>query len=347
MESPAQAAFLDAARRCGFELAGVAPAAPVDDYPVYQQWLGDGMAGQMGYLGRSRAALRADPRALLPSARSVLCLGKLYKTRNQPPEKPGPLLSNYASGEKDYHDVVRIGLERLVGLLQDSWGAFEYRICVDTAPLLERSLARAAGLGWIGRNTCLIHEPTGSWYFLGEILVSVDLDPGVPPPNRCGSCTRCIDACPTQALVPSPHHPSRFVLDARLCISYLTIELRGDIPESLRPALGAHLFGCDICQEVCPWNRRAPASVEPGFQPAPAGLNWEEWAALTEAEFRRRFRSTPLWRARYRGLLRNLAVTLGNSGDARSRPALERLAAHPDPAVASHARWGLSRLPFA
>jgi epoxyqueuosine reductase len=236
-------------------------------------------------------------------------------------------------------------LEALTERLKRDFGAFQHRICVDTAPVLERSLAREAGLGWIGKNTCLINEGTGSWYFLGELLTSLDLAPDSPPPDRCGTCTRCIEACPTQALVAAPGETGRYRLDARRCISYLTIELKGEIPEELRTGAGVHVFGCDICQEVCPWNRKAPGTTEAAFQPANAGLDWEQWASMTEEEFRRRFRATPLWRTRYRGLLRNVAVALGNSGRASHRGILEALAADADEQVASHARWALSRLP--
>jgi epoxyqueuosine reductase len=333
--------FYDFARRGGFELAGIAPALPTADYPIYQQWVTDGMAGSMEYLADHRAAPRADPRLLLPSARSVLCVGKLYKTNNLPIESQQGRVSSYAWGSGDYHEVVRGGLERLVAQLQAAWGPFDFKICVDTAPLLERSLARAAGLGWIGRNTCLINQQSGSWYFLGEVLVSVDLPPDAPPPDRCGTCTRCIDACPTQAIIPGGEG---YILDARRCISYHTIELRGSIPEEFRPAQGAHIFGCDICQDVCPWNRRAPSSAEPAFQPRHAAPELDELAAMSGEEFRVWFRRTPLWRTKWRGLLRNVAVAMGNSGLTRFRPALERLAAHEDSLVAEHARWALRRL---
>jgi epoxyqueuosine reductase len=181
--------------------------------------------------------------------------------------------------------------------------AFDYKICVDTAPLLERSFARLAGLGWIGKNTCLINEPLGSWFFLGEIITSLDLDPGSPPPDRCGSCTRCIEACPTQALVPAG---DGWTLDARRCISYLTIELRGPIPEELHAGIGDHVFGCDICQDVCPWNARAPVTEDPDF--ARTVIPIAELAQLTPEEFRQRFKDSPIARATYSGLMRNVAI---------------------------------------
>lgn len=336
LRTPQRADFAAAAQRAGFALWGVAPAAPVEDFPVYEQWVADGMAGPMGYLADHRAALRADPRTLLPSAQSVLCVGRLYNTEGP----ANPAISRYAWGSEDYHDVLRRALQALVDELLSLWGSFDYKICVDTAPVLERSLARQAGLGWIGRNTCLINQPAGSWFFLGEVLVSVPLPPDSPPAERCGTCRRCIDACPTAALVPDGSGGWR--LDARACISTWTIEQRGILPESDREATGSHLFGCDICQEVCPWNRRAPFTDEPEFQPQDADP--AELAAISPDEFRARFRRTPLWRTRYAGLLRNVATVLGNSGDRRHVEALQRLAEHDDEAVRTHAQWALRRL---
>ena len=184
---------------------------------------------------------------------------------------------------------------------------FDWKICVDTAPLLERTFARLAGLGWIGKNTCLINEPLGSWFFLGEIVTSLDLEPASPPPDRCGSCTRCIEACPTDAFVPEG---DGWTLDARRCISYLTIELRGPIPEELHAGMGDHVFGCDICQDVCPWNSRAPVTDDPDF--AGLAISLEQLAQLSPEEFRQRFKHTPVARAKYTGLLRNVAVAMSN-----------------------------------
>jgi epoxyqueuosine reductase len=224
---------------------------------------------------------------------------------------------------------MRADLDRVVAHLQ-AIEPFESKICVDTAPLLERSFARLAGLGWIGKNTCLINEPRGSWFFLGEILTSLALEPDTPAPDRCGTCRRCIDACPTGAIAEAG-----YTLDARRCISYFNIELRGAIPNEYRAAMGARVFGCDICQDVCPWNSSDPALAGPPL---------EELARLTADEFRERFGSTPVSRAKHSGFLRNVAVAMGNLGLTRFLEPLEELAANPDPVVSEHARWALQQL---
>jgi epoxyqueuosine reductase len=333
---------------CGFELAGVARAASAPNFTRYQEWVAAGFAGQMGYLSDHRAALRDDARKLLPSARSVICVGKVYNapapysTRFEEPERAW--IARYAWGD-DYHDVVRRGLERLDAMLRDRAShvraSYESRICVDTAPLLERSYARAAGLGWIGKNTCLINQQAGSWFFLGELLTSFEIEPDSPPPARCGSCTRCIDACPTAAIVPAG---DGFALDARRCISYFTIELRSAIPEAWRGAMGRQIFGCDICQDVCPWNRRAAVTNDVEFAPREFAPPLEKLAALSESEFRAMFRGSPVTRARYAGFLRNVAVAMGSIGRVEFREPLERLAQSENALVAEHARWALARL---
>jgi epoxyqueuosine reductase len=335
------------ALECGFELAGIAAAAPVPEAAYYRQWVAGGMAGEMRYLTGRRAGLRDDPRLLLPSARSILCVGKLYNGP-QPYSTQfadSAWISRYAWGE-DYHNVLHRGLARVVeGLRAASPEPFECKICVDTAPLLERAYARHAGLGWIAKNTCLINQAMGSWFFLGELLLSLDIAPDQPPPDRCGSCTRCIEACPTEAIVPTgmAEGPA-WALDARLCISYFTIELRGAAPEEARPGIGRHVFGCDICQDVCPWNLRAPATEEPAFAPAHFAPPLEKLAAITEEEFREMFRDSPIRRARYTGFLRNVAIAMGNARQEKFRAALERLAAGIDAVVGEAARWGLGRL---
>ena len=322
------------ARECGFELAGVAMAEPTGDFGRYREWVEKGFGGEMRYLTDRRAEVRSHPRNLLENARSVICVGKLYNT---PGDTAG--ISRYAWGE-DYHRVMRAGLQRLVERLEQEAGPFAHKICVDTAPLLERSYAREAGLGWIGKNTCLIHEPLGSWFFLGEIVTSLELEPDSPPPDRCGTCTRCIDACPTRAIVPDG---SGWTIDSRRCISYFTIELRGPIPEEHREGMGSHIFGCDICQEVCPWNSRAPFSEEPAFASrALPGL--EDWVKLSGTECNHIFADSPIARARHSGVLRNVAIAMGNLGLDRFREPLEELASSPDEIVAEHAQWALGKL---
>jgi epoxyqueuosine reductase len=328
------------ARDCGFELAGIARAEPLaDDARRYLDWVERGMAGVMEYLTDRRANIRTDPRLLLPSARSIISVGKLY---NGPERRSTEVndsalgwISRYAWGE-DYHDVVRAGLEKLVEKLG---GGHEWKICVDTAPLLERSYARQAGLGWIGKNTCLINQQMGSWFFLGEILTSLEIEPDAPPPDRCGTCTRCIDACPTQAIPAEGYQ-----IDARRCIPYFTIELHGSVPEEMRAGIGQHVFGCDICQDVCPWNRQAPVATEPAFEPRHFAPPLEELGRLSEDEFREIFRASPIQRAKYAGFLRNVAIAMGNSGQTKFREPLEELARFPNEMVAEHARWALEKL---
>ena len=337
------------AHESGFELAGIAAAAPVREAAYYQQWAANGLAGEMRYLTDHRASLRNDPSTLLPSARSILCVGKLY---NGPQPYSTDFagedlawISRYAWGE-DYHQVLRQGLARVVDGLRACVAApFDWKICVDTAPLLERAYARAAGLGWIAKNTCLINQAMGSWFFLGELLLSLDLEPDAPPPDRCGSCTRCIDACPTAAIVPTGRAEGpAWALDARLCISYFTIELRGPVPEASCAGIGRHVFGCDICQDVCPWNRRASVTSDPAFAPAHFAPPLETLASMSEDEFRSMFRGTPITRARYGGFLRNVAIAMGNTCQEKFRAPLEKLAASPDSLVAEAARWGLKQL---
>jgi epoxyqueuosine reductase len=327
------------ARECGFELAGVAAAAPSPDGARYREWIAGGMHGAMSYLEGRRADVRMDPRLLLPDARSIVCLGKLYNTP-QPYSAAFDLsergwISRYAWGD-DYHDVLRRDLERLVKLFPPD---HEYKICVDTAPLLERSYAYRAGLGWIGKNTCLINQPLGSWFFLGEILTTLELPPDSPATDRCGTCTRCIDACPTAAISSEGYD-----LDARLCISYFTIELRGPVPEEQRSGIGPHVFGCDICQDVCPWNRRAPVTDESGFAPRVLAPPLAKLAAITEQEFRSMFQHSPISRARYAGFLRNVAIAMGNSAKPEFGEPLQKLAEYPNELVREHARWALVKL---
>lgn len=333
------------AAEAGFELAGIAACGPMADFERFRMWVDAGMAGEMRYLTDHRADVRADPRLVLPEARSALCVGKLY---NGPEAYSTAFastelgwISRYAWGD-DYHTWLRAGLERVASAIRREAGPdVRTRACVDTAPVLERSLAREAGLGWIGKNTCLINQMAGSWFFLGELLLSLELEADTAPPDRCGSCTRCIDACPTAAIVP---FGTGWTVDSRLCISYLTIELRGNIEVTLRERVGHHIFGCDICQDVCPWNRKAPVTLEPEFQPRHSAPPLGRMAELSEDEFRDMFRTTPVSRAKYEGFLRNVAVAMGNSGNPVFQVHLKRLSEHPSPVVAEHARWALVRL---
>lgn len=325
------------ALECGFDLAGVTPALPLPEAGYYQQWVHSGYAGEMRYLVDHRAEVRNDPRRLLASAKSILCVGKLYNGP-QPDSPEMAAISRYAWGE-DYHDVLREGLGRLVARIQQAAGAsFDWKICVDTAPLLERAYARYAGLGWIGKNTCLISQEKGSWFFLGELLLSLDLASDAPPPDRCGTCTHCIEACPTTAIIPAAPPGPAWTIDSRLCIAYFTIELRGPIPADARASIGANVFGCDICQVVCPWNSPAPEAVDGAAPPL------EKLAALTEQEFREMFRRSPVKRAKYSGFLRNVAIAMGNLRLEKFREPLQKMAQSPDTVVAEHARWGLARL---
>jgi len=317
---------------------GVAQVGPTPTWAIYQDWLACGYAAEMAYLTRPDALTRrADPRNILPETRSVLVVAASYANAPQP-ELP-PLhgrVSRYAWGA-DYHRWLLRDLETLVQRLIITHGDFPYRCYVDTGPILERAWAQAAGLGWIGKNTNLLHPHLGSYLFLGVALLGLELET-TPQPDlpTCGDCRRCIDACPTGALVAPG------MLDARRCIAYLTVEHRGAIPEDLRPLLGDRVFGCDTCQEVCPWNRKPFAAYAAVPVPRTATLNLPEVLTMSEADFRARFRHTPFWRATWQGLARNAAVVLGNRQDPAARLILAHAAAtHPSPLVREHAVWAL------
>ncbi len=484
------AAFIkQRALEMGFDLAGIAPVGAWRDLEFSRQWVEQGRGGEMHYLANPK---RDDPRLVLPSVQSVICVGLIYnaplpysiEVRSQESEvlrktsvvnrqlsvaedksqqgvdhgqrttddglppvsnfqfpvsnSPRGWISRYAWG-RDYHEVMRAKLEALRAAVEALAPGAETRVYVDTGPIVERAFARLAGIGWTGKNTCLINERKGSWFFLGVMLTSLALEPDLPAPDRCGSCTACLEACPTRALVEP------YVMDASRCIAYLNIELKGSIPEEFRPAIGRNVFGCDICQDVCPWNTRsqesgvrsqheksplpvvssqlqatgdqrlavgeqrrrmAATTTRPEFQPLRIGLeeqsvalrsgttdkgpstldtrartpavgpqsprngqlatdnglrsaervsNFEfrfslfnppldALASLTEEDFRRLFAHSPLKRVKYRGWLRNLCVVMGNSGDRRFVPWLERAAEHADPIVREHAAWALGRL---
>ncbi len=336
-----------AARGAGLDLLGVAyplhlVAGP--DLSFFHSWLEHGYHAALTYLTGERAEIRGDLERLLPGTRSVICLALNYNAHlpysNTVSDVTRAWISRYAWGE-DYHRVLREKLEAFVAALRLRVATpFQARACVDTSPVLERALTRQTGVGWLGKNTCLINQRLGSWLFLGEVLTTLELEPDQPAADRCGSCTRCIDACPTGAIL-EPR-----VLDSGRCISYWTIEAKGPIPDEMRAGIGRHVFGCDICQDVCPWNRKAPISTEAAFQPRPGLFNppLEELAQISEEQFRELFRDSPIRRARYRGFLRNVCVAMGNSGDGKFIPELERLAAHPDELIREHAGWALQRL---
>lgn len=328
--------------RLGFNLAGITDPAVGALTTFYTDWLAQGYHAEMNYLARPDAvAKRADPRRIMPETRSILVVGMDYYPGDFPPaEGLVGRVARYAWGA-DYHALMLERLEQLASWIDRQMARpLAYRAYVDTGPLLERALAHQASLGWIGKNTNLVHPDRGSYFFLGELLLDLDLQPDTPwSGDRCGSCTACLDACPTGALV-APH-----TLDARRCISYLTVEHRGAIPEALRPSLADRVFGCDICQEVCPWNRRfARPTDEPGLRPLHPTLDLLELLALDEDAFRARFREKPLWRARRAGLLRNAAVVLGNLGDPAAIPTLEAARSDPNPLVAEHAAWAMEQI---
>ncbi len=324
------------ARRLGFDLVGIAPAVTPAGIHEFLDWLQRGYAGEMKYLERREAAYH-HPQHVLDGARSVVMLGINYNS--QKPDAPSKStrvdsgreaassagdessrqgkatraararVARYALGCADYHDVIRDKLRDLSDYLRRESPGCKARGIVDTAPLLERDFARAAGLGWFGKNTMLINKQIGSWFFLAGLLVDIELEYDSPhASSHCGTCTRCLDACPTQAFVEP------YVLDARRCIAYLTIEHRGPIPDELHAGIGDWLFGCDICQEVCPWNRKAPVTTEPAFQPNPdlQSLDTAELLTLTEDEFRQRFGQTALARPGRDGLVRNAAIVMAN-----------------------------------
>lgn len=334
------------ARQQGFTLAGITSPDPPPHFDTYQNWVQAGRHGDMAYLGDERAIeRRADPRRILPECRSILVVGMPYDPPPAPPlndPTPRGRVAAYAMGD-DYHLVIPPRLERLVAFLEAQVGhPVSHRIYTDTGPVLERDLAQRAGLGWIGKNTCLISPQHGSYFLLGEILLGLDLPFDAPiVSDHCGTCTRCIDACPTGCILPDR------TLDARRCISYLTIENKGDIPEDLRPLMGEWVFGCDICQMVCPWNKRFARQItDSAFAPR-EGLPFpsiEEDLQLSPQEFNRKFKDSPLKRAKRRGYQRSLAVAAGNSGKRKLLPMLEKTKGHDEPLVARHAEWAAQQL---
>lgn len=329
------------ARELGFDGCRFTTADRPDHAGRFLEWVAAGHHGTMGYLER-QAARRIDPRQVLPGAKTIILLAISYaapKGGTPGGEAPGPI-ARYAR-YADYHEVLSVPLQALTEVVDRLGGpGTSSRWYVDTGPILERDLAHRAGLGFIGKHTNLISRSLGNWFFIAEILTTLELEPDPSERSRCGTCTRCLEACPTGAIT------APYELDARRCIAYLTIEFKGSIPETLRPAIGRRIFGCDDCLEVCPWNRfaregrillehRREDLQEPDLL---------ELLALDESTFRRRFSGTPLLRSKRRGLLRNVCVALGNTGGAASVPALDRASRDSEPLVAEHAQWALSEI---
>lgn len=416
-EMPLAAQIKRQALEVGFDLAGIAPISVWADLEFSRRWVNSGYAGEMRYLENPK---RDDPRRIVPTVQSVVCVGLIYNTAfpystdaavsaavsdRKSQAEPRGWISRYAWG-RDYHKVMRAKLEDLRRAIESMAPGAETRVYVDTGPVVERAFARYSGIGWMGKNTCLINERMGSWFFLGVILTNLSLGPELPSPDRCGSCTRCLQACPTGAL------KEPYVMDASRCIAYFTIEHKGPIPAQYRSAIGTNVFGCDICQDVCPWNSPSPESdaslnapesdsrpsadgtssgavravlnsqrrkrpgvtrqreFEPieldGAEPADSSFSTEAkapgstplagqrtrlfnpplhaLASVSESVFRRVFSDSPVKRAKYAGWLRNLCVVIGNSGDRRFVPWLERAAQHEEPMVREHATWAIQRL---
>ena len=352
------------AREAGFELVGVAGVGEFPELAHFPSWIQEGHAGEMKYLeardeeGRLK---RASLRYVAPWARSVIVCACNYNTAQpystEPAHPRQGWISRYAWTQQDYHDVflkklrtVEAKLSPLVSRLRSeaskspqdgsSQSQVRTRCYVDTGPLVERVYAKYGGVGWIGKNTCILNQQMGSWLFLGVILTSIELEPDLPAPDRCGTCTRCIDACPTNAFI------GPYQLDPTRCISYLTIEKRGAISEELRDGMGRHVFGCDICQDVCPWNRNAPATDAAEFQPREQLVNpallW--LAEMHREEFRNTFRGSPVKRTKLSGLRRNALIAMGNSGEPEFIPSVAKFVADEDPVVAEAARWALEKL---
>ncbi len=360
MASAADTAWItERAKELGFALCGVVRVEAFPELAHFEEWLARGYAGEMKYLEATR---RRDPTLFRDDFHSAIVCALNYNTdfsysvdaAAATPEEPRGWISRYAWG-RDYHEVVWEKLNALSDFLPKRFHeAFTTRVYADTGPVAERIFAKYAGLGWLGKNTLLLNESLGSWFFLGVIFTSLDLAPSLapaeaPPADLCGNCRQCLDACPTAALVEP------YVLDARRCISYLTIELRGSIPEEFRSAIGRNVFGCDICQDVCPFNRSAPSTKLTDFQPRcdePLFQPSLEWlAGMSEEEFRTNFRGSAIRRAKWKGLIRNSCIALGNSGlgpDAPERgrivALLRRLAGSPEPIIAESAQWALARI---
>jgi epoxyqueuosine reductase len=335
-----KAQLVSYARQIGFDSCRIAACDAPAHVTEFREWLRQGAHGEMSYMQRGEEK-RCDPQKVLPGAMSILVLALNYFQGNAvhraaATAKTGRI-ARYAWGD-DYHDVIAAKLDKIDQFLGGFGG--RQKCYVDTGPILERDHAAEAGIGWHGKNTMLIDERLGTWFFLAEILTTLELPADQPVQDRCGTCERCIKACPTGAIT-TPHR-----LDARRCISYLTIELKGSIPLELRPLIGDRIFGCDDCLDVCPWNRFAQISHETAFsaRESTAGMSLREYLELTDAEFRQLFKNSPIKRIKRRGFLRNVCVALGNAGEMSDLPALNRAAADPEPLIAEHAGWAIEQI---
>ena len=336
--------ILDHARRLGFSLAGFTTPEPPPHFSTYEKWLASGHHGNMYYLTNERALTRrADPRKILAECQTILVLASPYPNPKSAEaaegKQPSGRIAAYAWGD-DYHDTLIPKLQALVSFIEGQVGKIiPNRYYTDTGPILERDLAQRAGLGWIGKNSCLINPKHGSYFLLAEILLGLELEPDDPfSIDYCGNCTRCIEACPTHCILPNR------TIDARRCISYLTIELKEDIPEGLRPLMENWIFGCDACQAICPWNRFSISDIDASFAPRldrPTPNLIHELSLSSEA-FNQKFKNNPVKRAKRRGYLRNVAVALGNSQNPDTILALEKALDDPEPMVREHAIWALN-----
>ena len=327
------------ATQLGFVLAGVTTPEPPPHFSTFESWLAQGQHGTMDYLADERSRIRrADPREILPECKSILVLATPYSPPLPKGEELGVRVASYAWGD-DYHDVLPARMQELVQFIEEqAGGPIKNRYYTDTGPILERDLAQRAGIGWIGKNTCLINPKQGSYFLLSEILLELALEPDLPiVTDHCGTCTRCITACPTQCILPNR------TLDARRCISYLTIELKDDIPTDLRPLIGDWAFGCDICQMVCPWNRFA-VEGDPAFRTQNPSRSLTDELGITPQEFNQRFKRTPIQRTKRRGYLRNVAVALGNTAGWHALPVLNNALEDPEPMVREHAKWAIEEI---
>jgi epoxyqueuosine reductase len=329
------------ARKVGFDSCRVAASSSPRYAQYFRSWLCEGEHGEMSYMERGEEK-RCDPQKVLPGAKSIVVLalnyfqGKQVRRSSRQVGTTGQI-ARYAWGD-DYHDLIQSKLDKIDEFLREFGG--QQKCYVDTGPVLERDYAAQAGIGWHGKSTMLIDEQLGTWFFLAVALTTLELPPDEPVPDRCGTCERCIKACPTGAIT-APHR-----LDARRCISYLTIELKGSIPLELRPHIGNRIFGCDDCLDACPWNRFAQVSRETAFSArrSTTGMSLRNYLNLDDNEFRTLFRNSPIKRIKRRGFLRNVCVALGNVGGRSDLPALERAAADPEPLIAEHAKWAIHQI---